>query len=75
MRDTALMLLAGTVIGLPLTLFSGRSASSMLFGLQAYDPATLAFAIALLAVIAILASWLPAHSAANLDPVAALRSE
>jgi predicted permease len=75
MRDTALMLLAGTAVGLPLTLFAGRSASSMLFGLQSYDPVTLGFAVALLAVIAVLASWLPARSAANLDPVAALRSE
>ncbi len=75
MRDTALMLLAGAAVGLPLTLLAGRSAGSMLFGLQAYDPATLGFAVALLAVIAVLASWLPARSAANLDPVAALRSE
>ena len=75
MRDTALMLLAGAAIGLPLTLFAGRAASSMLFGLRAYDPATLGFAVALLAVIAVLASWLPARSAANLDPVAALRAE
>jgi predicted permease len=75
MRDTALMLLAGTAVGLPLTLLAGRSASSMLFGLQSYDPVTIGLAIALLAVIAVLASWLPARSAANLDPVAALRSE
>ena len=75
MRDTALMLLAGTAVGLPLTLLAGRSASSMLFGLQAYDPVTIGFAVALLAVIAVLASWLPARAAANLDPVAALRSE
>ncbi len=75
MRDTALMLLAGTVVGLPLTLLAGHSASAMLFGLKAYDPITLGFAVALLAVIAALASWLPARSAANLDPVAALRME
>jgi predicted permease len=75
MRDTALMLLAGAAVGLPLALLAGRSASSILFGLKAYDPATLGFALALLAVIAVLASWLPARSAANLDPVAALRSE
>jgi len=75
LRDTALMLLAGASVGLPLALLAGRSASRMLFGLRAYDPATLGFAVALLAVIAALASWLPARSAANLDPVAALRSE
>jgi predicted permease len=75
MRDTALMLLAGAAVGLPLTLLAGRSASAMLFGLKSYDPITLGFAVALLAIIAALASWLPARSAANLDPVAALRSE
>ncbi len=75
LRDTALMLLAGAAVGLPLALLAGRSASSMLFGLRAYDPATLGFAVALLAIIAALASWLPARAAANLDPVAALRSE
>jgi predicted permease len=75
MRDTAAMLLLGVVFGTGLALVAGRSASAMLFGLKAYDPVTLAFAATLLAVIAALASWLPARNAANLDPVAALRSE
>jgi ABC-type antimicrobial peptide transport system permease subunit len=75
MRDTATMLLVGVVFGTLLALVAGRSASAMLFGLKAYDPITLGFAVALLALIAALASWLPARSAANLDPVAALRSE
>jgi predicted permease len=75
MRDTAAMLLLGVVFGTALALLAGRSASSMLFGLKAYDPVTLGFAVAVLAVIAGLASWLPARNAANLDPVAALRSE
>jgi predicted permease len=75
MRDTAAMLLLGVTFGTGLALIAGRSTSAMLFGLKAYDPVTLAFAITLLAVFAALASWLPARNAANLDPVAALRSE
>ncbi|HEX3473194.1 MAG TPA: ABC transporter permease [Silvibacterium sp.] len=75
MRDAGIMLLAGTIIGTALALVAGRSASSMLFGLKPYDPATLAIAIGLLAVIALLASWLPARRAAKLDPMAALRCE
>lgn len=75
MRDTAAMLLLDVAFGTGLALIAGRSASAMLFGLKAYDPVTLAFAVTLLAVIAALASWLPARNAANLDPVAALRSE
>jgi predicted permease len=75
MRDTAVMLLAGVLLGTVLALLAGRTASSMLFGLQAYDLATLAFAFFLLAAISSLASWLPARRASRLDPVAALRSE
>jgi ABC-type antimicrobial peptide transport system permease subunit len=75
MRDTAAMLLAGVVFGTILALLAGRTASAMLFGLKAYDLATLVFAFVLLAVIAVLASWLPALKASRLDPVAALRAE
>jgi predicted permease len=75
MRDTAAMLLIGIVLGTALALLAGRAATAMLFGLKPYDLATLAFATVLLAIIAVLASWLPAVKASKLDPVAALRSE
>jgi predicted permease len=75
MRDTATMLVAGVVFGTILALIAGKAATAMLFGLKAYDPATLAFALVLLALIAALASWLPARKASRLDPVAALRFE
>ena len=58
--DTAAMLGIGLVLGTGLALLAGRAATTMLFGLKAYDAATLAFAILLLAAIAVLASWLPA---------------
>jgi putative ABC transport system permease protein len=47
----------------------------MLYGLQPSDPATLAMAAAVLAVIAIVAAYVPAWRAARVDPVVALRSE
>jgi predicted permease len=75
MRDTAAMLLVGVVFGTILALLAGRTASAILFGLKPYDAPTLAFAIVLLAAIAVVASWLPALKASRLDPVAALRSE
>jgi putative ABC transport system permease protein len=75
MRDTALMLIAGVFFGTILALLAGRTASSMLFGLKAYDVATIASAFVLLAVSAAFASWVPAIRASRLDPVAALRSE
>ncbi|HTA85808.1 MAG TPA: ABC transporter permease [Silvibacterium sp.] len=75
MRDAGWMLAVGAAIGTTLSLIAGRSASSMLFGLKPYDPATLLFAVGVLAAIAALASWIPARRAAKLDPMAALRCE
>ena len=47
----------------------------MLFGLKPYDPLTISLSAIALAAVAILASYLPAHRAARLDPMAALRDE
>jgi predicted permease len=75
MRDTASMLAIGVIFGTALALIAGRAATTMLFGLKPYDIATLAFAILLLAAIAVLASLLPAFKASRLNPVDALRCE
>src|SRR6266567_726301 len=72
LRDTVAMLMAGVVLGIVLAVLAGRAASALLFGLKAWDLATLAFALALLSAIAVLASWIPALRASRLDPVAAL---
>jgi ABC-type lipoprotein release transport system permease subunit len=47
----------------------------MLFGPEPHNIPTFIFAVALLAVIALLASWIPVQKASHLDPVAALRAE
>ena len=75
MREGSLLLFAGLVIGTALSLIVGRTAGSLLFGLTAHDPLTLAVASALLTVIAVWASFLPARRASNLDPMVALRLE
>jgi len=53
----------------------GRAGSFLLFGLQPYDPPTLAIAGITLALVVIAASCLPAWRAANVDPVSALRQQ
>ena len=75
MRDAGRMLAIGTVIGAIVSLLATRGAGSILFGLKSWDPTSLGFAIALLAIVAVVASFLPAFRAARLDPVEALRRE
>lgn len=52
-----------------------RVLASLLFKLSPTDPGTLGAVTALLAAVALLASYLPALRATRLDPLAALRSE
>ena len=73
--EAARLLGIGLAMGTALALAAGTTARSMLFGLQPYDPLTLAMAIALLAVVTLVASYLPALRAAKLDPMVALRDE
>jgi predicted permease len=75
MREAGKLLVVGIAVGMALSLIAGRSAGSLLFGLKPYDAFTLAAAGGLLALIAALASFVPALRAAKLDPMAALRWE
>jgi putative ABC transport system permease protein len=65
----------GVLIGVALGLGAAKAASTLLFGLQPTDPVTLTAAIALLASIGLIASYLPARRASKLDPMTTLRSD
>jgi putative ABC transport system permease protein len=65
----------GILIGLILSLVVGRVAQSWLFQVTPFDLSTYAGTTLVMALTALLASYLPARRAANLDPVRALRYE
>jgi len=75
MREAGWLLALGIAIGAALALAGARTATSLLFGLKPHDPLTMVLAIVSLAAVAAAASFLPAHRASRLDPMAALREE
>ena len=75
LRDTGILLMAGLAIGLPLAFLSGRLMESLLYGVNGFDPATLAIAGVVLAITAAIAGYIPARRAAALNPTTALRCE
>jgi len=72
----ALVLVAvGIAVGVPAAIASSKLLSSMLFGLTATDPASLATVTLTLGLVAALASYIPARRATKVDPMVALRYE
>jgi putative ABC transport system permease protein len=65
----------GVGIGLIVSLALGRVIATQLWGVSAYDPWTLVTVPAVLLITGIVACWLPARRAANVDPLVALRYE
>jgi len=75
LREVAAMLAIGTLLGLGASLAAGRLVASLLYGVKPYDAAPLAMAALILGIATGIAAYLPAHRAARLDPMAALREE
>ena len=74
-RQGMSLLAAGLAAGLALSLALMWVLSSLLFAVRPYDPASLAAAVAVLALVALLACSIPAWRATRVDPLEALRYE
>jgi ABC-type antimicrobial peptide transport system permease subunit len=75
LREAAILVAVGIVIGSGLAILAGRAAATLLFALKPYDPLTLGGAVVLLAAVGLLASFAPARRASRLEPMQALREE
>ena len=63
------------VFAVPAALGLARLLRSQLFGVSAFDPITFATVVVLVAMVAIVSALVPAHRAASVDPIEALRTE
>jgi predicted permease len=75
LREALALVVIGIVIGLAVALGVTRTAQTLLYGLNSYDPLTIALATMLLLAVAAVAGYLPARRAARVDPLVALRHE
>jgi putative ABC transport system permease protein len=75
LREVAVMLAIGTIIGLVASMAAGRLVASLLYDVKPDDAVPLAVAAVVLGIATGIAAYLPAHRAARLDPMAALREE
>jgi predicted permease len=65
----------GVVLGVALVFAGNRVMTSLLFGVAPWDPATIGGVIGLMAAVALVACYLPAHGATRVDPMIVLRDE
>jgi len=75
LRQTALLVGAGLLAGLPLALIAARLVRSLLFGVGSIDPVSLAGAAGALVLVAGAASMVPALRATRISAVQALRAD
>lgn len=74
-RETLRLAAAGIVLGVPLAIWGKKLLTAFLVGVGGSGAGTFAAVAALLAGVALLASWLPARRASRMDSLAAIRSE
>jgi putative ABC transport system permease protein len=75
LREGLMLAAAGAVIGLLGALAGTTVIRGWLYGIERNDPVTMAGAAAVLILVALVASYLPAMRAARVDPVTAMRAE
>ena len=75
LHQTLVLISAGVAAGLLLSFLAGNAVTSLLFGLSAYDPATVLGATVVLTLVSFASGLRPAWRAAHLNPTEALRVE
>ena len=75
LRQSVVVVAIGLTVGLAAALAGTRAIASLIVGVRPTDAATFVTVVVLLAVIALIACWIPARRATRVNPLVALRYE
>ena len=75
LKDSLALTCTGVLLGVPLAMLAGRALTSSLYDVTPLDASTYLLAVAGVALVALVASAVPASRAASVDPICALRVE
>ncbi len=75
MRESMILVMVGIALGIGGAVVASRLVASVLFGIAALDPLTIAAATILMIMTSALAAYLPALRASRVEPLVALRYE
>jgi predicted permease len=75
LKDVAVLIVVGVILGLPVSYALGRLIDSLLYSAKTFEFLGVVGALALLLLVTLLASYLPARRATRVDPLVALRYE
>ena len=73
LKRVVVVMAVGMTIGVGLSVWASMYVATLLYGLGPRDPATIASSAVVLAIVGVLAGWMPAYSASRIDPSQTLR--
>ena len=75
LRETAAIVVAGIVVGVPAAWIASSLLKTRLFGLTPHDPWSIGLSVAATLLVTMIAGYIPARRASRVDPMVALRYE
>ncbi|HWB83299.1 MAG TPA: FtsX-like permease family protein, partial [Bryobacteraceae bacterium] len=73
LKEAIALVGVGTVVGLAMSLMTGRYLKTLLYDISSTDIRTYIAVVFAIAITAMVAAWIPARRAASLDPTVTLR--